>query len=191
MRGKKKSKVHLRNFSCSPALPGQSGRSEPSFALRTGKPSLPRFKMFPPVEHTQLHRLDKRITEPGQHGTRHYGWVYREHRKGFGKQGVAGKGQGKAASFSSPKPGSIPVRLQACRDSLSKSASSFLTVSRPFICPPLARRDSVLDRLSISSMIPWIWPPEIPWKSMAGGRKGQVFSSALHPTISIYRPQSL
>lgn len=45
----KKSKVHLRNFSCSLARPGQSGRSEPSFALRTGKPSLLRFKMFPPL----------------------------------------------------------------------------------------------------------------------------------------------
>lgn len=66
-----------------------------------------------------------------------------------------------------------------------------LTASRPFICPALARRDSVLVRLSISSMIPWMWPPEMPWKSMAGERKGHAFPSARHPTISIYRPQSL
>lgn len=103
--------------------------------------------------------------------------------------GLQGRGRGGRA-FGCPQAGAVPWG-PTLAGPLSSGASSLLTVSRPFICPPLARRDSVLDRLSISSMIPWIWPPEIPWKSMAGGRKGQVFSSALHPTISIYRPQSL
>lgn len=49
----------------------------------------------------------------------------------------------------------------------------------------MVRRASVLDLRSISSMIPWMWPPEIPWKSMAGGRKGHELFSARHPTISI------
>lgn len=62
----------------------------------------------------------------------------------------------------------------------------FLTASRPLSWAPLARRASVLDLRSISSMMPWMWPPEIPWKSMAGGRKGHELSSARHPTISIY-----
>lgn len=43
-----------------------------------------------------------------------------------------------------------------------------------------------MDLRSISSIMPWMWPPEIPWKSMAGGRKGHASSSARHPTISIY-----
>jgi hypothetical protein len=60
-----------------------------------------------------------------------------------------------------------------------------LTASRPLSWVPLVRRASVLDLRSISSMIPWMWPPEIPWKSMAGGRKGHELFSARHPTISI------
>lgn len=63
---------------------------------------------------------------------------------------------------------------------------ALLTASRPLSWAPLARRASVLDLRSISSMMPWMWPPEIPWKSMAGGRKGHALSSARHPTISIY-----
>lgn len=63
-----------------------------------------------------------------------------------------------------------------------------LTDSLPLSCIPFARRDSVFDLLSISSMIPWIWSPEIPWKSMAPGpgRNVQLSASALQPTTSIY-----
>lgn len=65
-----------------------------------------------------------------------------------------------------------------------------LTVSLPFICTALARRDSVLFLLSISSMIPWMCSPEMPWKSMAAaaaaaGRNVQLLSFALHATTSI------
>ena len=63
-----------------------------------------------------------------------------------------------------------------------------LTDSLPFSCMPFARRDSVFDLLSISSMIPWMWSPEIPWKSMAPGpgRNLQLPASVLQPTTSIY-----
>lgn len=64
-----------------------------------------------------------------------------------------------------------------------------LTESLPLSCMPFARRDSDLERLSISSMIPWMWSPEIPWKSMAPGpgRNVQLPGSVLQPTTSIYR----
>lgn len=63
-----------------------------------------------------------------------------------------------------------------------------LTDSLPLSCIPFARRDSVFDLLSISSMIPWMWSPEIPWKSMAPGpgRNVQLPASVLQPTTSIY-----
>lgn len=63
-----------------------------------------------------------------------------------------------------------------------------LTDSLPLSCMPFARRDSVFDLLSISSMIPWMWSPEIPWKSMAPGpgRNVQLPASVLQPTTSIY-----
>lgn len=63
-----------------------------------------------------------------------------------------------------------------------------LTDSLPLSCMPFVSRDSDLDRLSISSMIPWMWSPEIPWKSMAPGpgRNLQLPGSVLQPTTSIY-----
>lgn len=63
-----------------------------------------------------------------------------------------------------------------------------LTDSLPLSCMPFARRDSVFDLLSISSMIPWMWSPEIPWKSMAPGpgRNVQLPASVLQLTTSIY-----
>lgn len=68
-----------------------------------------------------------------------------------------------------------------------------LTDSLPLSCMPFARRDSVFDLLSISSMIPWMWSPEIPWKSMAPGpgRNVQLPASVLQPTTSIYRIAAL
>lgn len=157
----------------SPARTGHGHRR----AARSAPNSDPKYSPRAP-ESTPGSMGGTNASEPGtaRHGTRPYG---RLAGNSFYKLRVEGKGQGGSA-FGCPQVGAVPW-----------GPSSLLTVSRPFICPPLARRDSVLDRLSISSMIPWIWPPEIPWKSMAGGRKGQVFSSALHPTISIYRPQSL
>lgn len=69
----------------------------------------------------------------------------------------------------------------------------FLTASLPLSRTPLARRESVLDLLSISSMMPWMWSPEIPWNSMAPAperRNVQLLASALQPTTSIYSSAS-
>lgn len=95
-----------------------------------------------------------------------------------------------AAPSSTLRPGHRGSASRARRGADSRAPGPFLTASRPLSWAPLAKRASVLDLRSISSMMPWMWPPEIPWKSMAGGRKGHELSSARHPTISIYtRPE--
>lgn len=89
-------------------------------------------------------------------------------------------------NWSRSRGDSLPAR-RSCPESLGGARGALvLTASRPLSCAPLARRASLLDLRSISSMMPWMWPPEMPWKSMAGGRKGHASSSARHPTISIY-----
>lgn len=103
----------------------------------------------------------------------------------------AGRGRPEAPHPPRGPPGTGgPTPRSAHGRRAAAARGPLLTASRPLSCAPLARRASVLDLRSISSMMPWMWPPEIPWKSMAGGRKGHELSSARHPTISIYtRPR--